>query len=269
MKPVRLFISSVQKEFAEERAALRDYLRGDALMRRFFEVFLFEDVPAADRHPDQMYLEEVEQCDLYIGLFGNTYGSVDSEGLSPTERELDYATSLGKYRLIYVKGGDDSARDPGMQALIGRVEVDLVRKRFNTAAELLSGIYAALVAYLTDKQLIRSGPFDAAPCMKATLADLDHERMQWFIRTARAARNFPLAGDANARELLEHLNLLDEGHITNAAVLLFGKTPQRFLISSEVKCAHFHGNEVKNPFRHIRCTRAPYSIWWIRRSILS
>jgi hypothetical protein len=29
MKPIRIFISSVQKEFAEERAALRDYLRGD------------------------------------------------------------------------------------------------------------------------------------------------------------------------------------------------------------------------------------------------
>jgi hypothetical protein len=48
MNPIRLFISSVQKEFAAERAALRNYLRGDALMRRFFDAFLFEDVPAAD-----------------------------------------------------------------------------------------------------------------------------------------------------------------------------------------------------------------------------
>ena len=52
MKPLRIFISSVQKEFAAERAALRDYLRGDVLMRRFFDVFLFEDVPAADRRAD-------------------------------------------------------------------------------------------------------------------------------------------------------------------------------------------------------------------------
>jgi hypothetical protein len=33
MPPLRIFISSVQKELATERAALRDYLRGDALMR--------------------------------------------------------------------------------------------------------------------------------------------------------------------------------------------------------------------------------------------
>ena len=67
MKPIRIFISSVQKEFSTERAVLRDYLRGDALMRRFFEPFLFEDVPAADRRADELYLAEVEQCDIYLG----------------------------------------------------------------------------------------------------------------------------------------------------------------------------------------------------------
>jgi len=41
--------------------------------------------------------------------------------------------------------------------------------------------------------------------------------------------------------------LLDDGHFTHAAVLLFAKKPQRFLISSEVKCAHFHGVEVAEP----------------------
>lgn len=88
MTPIRIFISSVQKEFADERAALRDYLRGDALMRRFFEVFLFEDVPAADRRADELYLAEVRHCDLYVGLFGNDYGFEDAEGVSPTEREF-------------------------------------------------------------------------------------------------------------------------------------------------------------------------------------
>lgn len=43
----RLFISSVQKELAAERRALKDYIHGDALLRRFFEVFLFEDLLAS------------------------------------------------------------------------------------------------------------------------------------------------------------------------------------------------------------------------------
>ena len=42
-------------------------------MRRFFDVFLFEDVPAADRLADDLYLGEVERCDVFIGLFGNEY----------------------------------------------------------------------------------------------------------------------------------------------------------------------------------------------------
>ena len=37
---------------------------------------------------------------------------------------------------------------------------------------------------------------------------------------------------------------MHRGRLTNAAVLLFGKRPQGFLISSEVKCAHFHGTRV-------------------------
>ena len=43
-----IFISSVQKELAEERRALKSYILGDALLGRFFDVFLFEDIPAAD-----------------------------------------------------------------------------------------------------------------------------------------------------------------------------------------------------------------------------
>ncbi len=247
MNPVRIFVSSVQKEFTGEREALRVYLRGDALMRRFFEVFFFEDVSATDCNTDDLYLDEVRRCDIYVGLFGETYGSENAEGLSPTEREFDLATSEGKYRLIYVKGTDNDARHPKMRALISRAEAGLIRKRFNTSSELVAGLYAALVDYLSEKQFIRSGPFDAAPCKKATLKDLDPERMAWFIRTARATRRFPIAEGAPPDELLEHLNLIDEGYLTNAAILLFAKRPQRFLGSSEVKCAHYHGIEVAKP----------------------
>src|SRR3990172_5274615 len=98
-----IFISSVQAEFAEERASLRDYLRGDPLFRRFCEVFLFEDVPAQDRRPDELYLDEVERCDIYLGLFGNEYGNEDAEGVSPTEREFELAGELSKPRFIFVR----------------------------------------------------------------------------------------------------------------------------------------------------------------------
>ena len=247
MTPIRIFISSVQREFALERELLRDFLRGDPLMQRFFDVYLFEDVPASDRRPDDVYLEEVERCDIYVGLFGARYGFEDEHGVSPTEREFDRATEREKHRLIFVKGAEGESRHPKMQALVARAQAGLVRRRFATSAELVAGLYAALVQYLEAREYLRFGPFDAAECSGATMDDLDSEAMFRFIRSARRARQFPLPEETPPPDLLRHLNLLNRGRLTNAAVLLFGKTPQRFLISSEVKCAHFHGTELAKP----------------------
>lgn len=244
---LRLFISSVQKEFAGERAALRDYLRGDALLRRFFEPFLFEDIPAADRRADEVYLNEIGRCDVYLGLLGDDYGFEDADGVSPTHREFNHATQLHKQRLIFVKGTNDSGKHPKMRALIGQAGTELIRRRFTTVPELVAGLYASLVRYLVERELIREAPFDAASCRGAALADLDPERVAWFLREARHARSFPLSENAEPTELLVHLNLLNTDRPTHAAVLLFGRQPQRFLISSEIKCAHFHGIDVAKP----------------------
>lgn len=113
-----IFVSSVQKEFTAERLALRDFIGGDALLRRFFDVFLLEDIPALDRRADEVYLDEVDRCNLYVGLFGNEYGTEDSNGFSPTEREFGRATEKGKTRLVFVKGQDDKVRHPRMLALV-------------------------------------------------------------------------------------------------------------------------------------------------------
>ncbi len=242
MTPIRIFISSVQPEIAWERKQLRDYLRGDPLMQRFFE-----NVPASGRRPDEVYLDEVELCEVYVGLFGTDYGFEDADGVSPTEREFDRATELEKHRLIFLKGAARGERHPKMRALISRAQAGLVRKRFATSAELVSGLYAALVQHLETRQLLRFGPCDAALCSGATLDHLNVGGMYRFIRVARRSRQFPLLEETPPADLLRHLNLLNSGRLTNAAVMLFGRSPQRFLISSEVKCAHFHGTEVAKP----------------------
>lgn len=249
---LRIFISSVQKEFVAERAALRDYLRGDPLMRRFFEPFFFEEVPAADHHADEVYLDEVARCDVYLGLFGNEYGFEGEGGLSPTESEFALATQQRKTRLIFVKGVDDKARHPKIRALIQHAGSQVIRRRFMTGSDLITGVYAALVQYLETKHLIQSGPFDTAVCPDATLADLSKENIKRFVGIARRARGFPLAEKTDPEQVLKQLHLLRHGHLTNAAVLLFGTEPQRFIISSEVKCAHFHGTNVSKPIPFYR-----------------
>ena len=128
MTKSQVFVSSVQKELAAERRALKDYIQGDALLGRFFEVFLFEDLPASDGRADQVYLQEVDRCNIYVGLFGNEYGHEDDKGRSPTEREFDRATAAGKERLIFVKGSKDSAHEPKTQALIRKAGAQLIRR---------------------------------------------------------------------------------------------------------------------------------------------
>jgi ATP-dependent DNA helicase RecG len=49
---MKVFISSVQNELAEERRVVKTFIESDPLLRRFFSVFLFEDIPASDRRAD-------------------------------------------------------------------------------------------------------------------------------------------------------------------------------------------------------------------------
>ena len=130
MATTSIFVSSAQKELAEERRAVKAFVEGDALLRRYFTVFLFEDLPAADRRADEVYLDEVDRCAIYVGLFGNDYGYEDVDGVSPTEREFDRATERGRPRLIFVKGTDDKGRQPKMESLVGKAGDQLIRRRF-------------------------------------------------------------------------------------------------------------------------------------------
>ncbi|PYJ51280.1 MAG: transcriptional regulator [Verrucomicrobia bacterium] len=242
----RIFISSVQKEFAAERRALKDYIEGDPLLRRFFEVFLFEDLPASDRRADDVYLAEVDRSAIYLGLFGREYGVEDSSGVSPTEREFIHATERAKERLVFIVGADDSNRHPKMQNLIRMADTQVIRRRVTTTPELTTAVYASLVEYLERHGELRTLPFDASACRNATLDDIDEKHVRWFLAQARQ-RQYSLAENTPTTDVLSHLNLLEQGQPTNAAILLFGKQPQRFLLSSEVKCMHFHGAEIRKP----------------------
>ena len=255
MSPTRIFIGGAQGEFARERAHLRDYLRGDPLMRRFFEVLVPEPDPARDGLPDAARHDAVEHCDIYVGLFGADYGDEGKAGASPVEREFDRAVALGKHRLIFVKGAEGAERHPGMRALIDKAQAGIARRRFTTSAELVAGLYAALLRHVEAERLLHRVPFDAEPCSGATTNDLDAEAMGRFIRTTRRSRGLPVADAASPTDLLRHLGLLWRGRLTNAAILLFGQAPQRFLISSEVECAHFHGTAVARPIPYRRVYR--------------
>ncbi len=246
---LKIFVSSAQKEFAKLRLDLKAFLLGDAVLRRFIsEVFLFEELPAKDRRTDQVYLEQVERCDIYLGIFGYDYGSIDATGLSATEREYKHATKLGKTRLIYVWGADEKKRDVKMKKLVHKIGNELIRRRVENSNALTTEVYASLVDYLDDSGALRVPPFDTAACDGASFKDLSRKRIDWFLETARSYRNFPLKQNTTTQALLTHLNLLADDKPTNAAMLLFGTKPQRFHITAQTKCIHCHGTEYQRPF---------------------
>jgi ATP-dependent DNA helicase RecG len=246
---LKIFISSVQREFQQIRRDLKAFLMGDAVLRRFVsEVFLFEDMPAGDQLADAVYLEEVKRCNVYLGIFGNEYGFEDEQGLSPTEREYLCATQHHKTRLIYVWGREDEGRSPKMLQLIRKVERELIRRRVSDVNALNSEVYASLVDYLDRLGALRVPPFDTSACHGASLKDISSKRIDWFLETARRERGFPLKPNTTTKALLTHLNLLDGSKPTNAAILLFGTAPQRFHRTAETKCVRCHGTEYRRPF---------------------
>ena len=247
MPKASIFVSSVQKEFAAERRAIRSFVEADAVLGRFFEVFLFEDLPAGERRVDEAYLAGVDHCDLYVGLFGLAYGFEDAEGVSPTEREFDRATLQGKPRLLFVKAGDDAQRHPKTAALLGKAGVQTVRRRFADVEDLKHQLSRSLADWLEERGLIQHRSFEDRPCADAALADVDPAAVAAFVRLARQERQFALAEDAPVAQALAHLHFERDGRPTQAAMLLFGRDPQRFMPAAEVRCMHFHGTEVERP----------------------
>jgi len=249
MAEIRIFISSVQSEFAAERRALYRYICEDALLGKFFEPFLFENLPAQDQSAERAYLTEAAQCTIYLGIMGEKYGFEDKNGVSPTEHEYDTATQNHAYRLVYIK--DCESRHKKEQLLIDKVEKDVIRHSFRDYDDLRTAVYASLIRYLEEKEVVRRYPFDMTPHPTATIGQLDNKKIQTFVERAWRKRKIQLPIDKGIEAVLSAIHVLtDDGRLTNAALLLFAKDPQGFFRPSEIKCAQFYGTKVEKPIKN-------------------
>ena len=88
---------------------------------------------------------------------------------------------------------------------------------------------------------------------RATLNDIDSEAIKYFIRKGIEADRVPEdLLNAQPNEVLTSLGLIDEnGGLTNAAVLLFGKNPQRYYPSAVFKIGRFGIDEADLMFQDI------------------
>ncbi|MDD6338176.1 MAG: DUF4062 domain-containing protein [Lentisphaeria bacterium] len=243
----RIFISSVQHELSAERKAIVNLISKNPLLARFFDTFAFEfDVPAEDKRTDEVYLSELAVSDLYVGVLGNEYGTVTSEGISATESEYDEATRLGIPRFIFVKGKSDEKREPRELAFLHKVSPGLIRVRFDGTDNLLAALMESLDRYLAENKVAYAGlSYEEEPVGKWD--ELNENKIRWFIRTARMKRGFPFAEDAPTEKVLTHLKMVTDGVPNRAAMLCFGENAHLYATSPGIKCVLWYGRERKKP----------------------
>lgn len=98
---------------------------------------------------------------------------------------------------------------------------------------------------LTERRSANFPTFDTTPCAEATIDDIDTELIK---RTylPRAINADVLAQDTrNLKEQLAALRLYDlrTDHPTNAAIILFGKRPEYFLLGNYIQFVRFNGRD--------------------------
>ena len=136
-----IFVSSPQTEFKSYRKELCCFIRTDPYLGEYFNVFLFENLPANERNPQNNYLNKVEECSIYIGLFGKTYGIENDDGLSATEHEYNYATELEKDRLIYLKKlTRKTVQEPKITNSQYQEEFDVAKRTASKDLQLLTSL---------------------------------------------------------------------------------------------------------------------------------
>jgi predicted HTH transcriptional regulator len=251
MKKYKVFVSGVQRELKKERRAVKDFILGNPLLKEYFNVFLFEDLPAKSRSAQQAYLDEVRKSDIYLGIFGGEYGKIGKDNLSATEKEFREAHQRSKTILIYVKDEKSTKRHKRMNDLIKEAadeSAGYIYKEFNTIQELNNSVHESLVDFLRDEGIVGKAIFDGAICKSTSLDDIDGSKIRWFLDRAKRRRKYPLDVDTPIIEALTHLNLINRDKLKNATILCFGKNPHKFHLQAEVKCIQFPGIEIEKPF---------------------
>jgi len=244
MKPIRIFISSVQKELELERAAMAGLISTDPFLLQHAVPVLFEKEPPPPRPAKQPYLDALSGCAVYVLMIANEYGYADGD-LSATHQEYRLAQKLKLPTIVFLKGAKDDTRSAEMQALIAEAKKDgYTYKRFHDREDLKPLMLQALQRTLAEafgisasdaeisegEQLIdAASAFESAVLSDLVVGQLDAGLVDDYSRRVSAAAGAPAfksAGEAlHARGLAVRGQSPQVFEATAAAWLLFGPQP--------------------------------------------
>jgi Domain of unknown function (DUF4062)/Macro domain len=125
-----VFLSSTYLDLREHRQAVKDQIAKRDLLFRGMEYFGADPL----RTPSTKIVEEVRKADIYVGIFGARYGSIDpATGLSMTELEYTEAALSKKPMLLYVIRQDAKIRMSDVEPIPeSRTKLDNLRARILT-----------------------------------------------------------------------------------------------------------------------------------------
>jgi len=247
----KLFVSANQKELREERFAIKDIITGNATLRGFFDVFLFEDLPAKGKSAVSTYLKNVTNSNVYICIIANTYGDKGKDGLSATEREFRHflKTKSKAEILAFIKGSSsaDKKRDNDTQNFVKNIRSTLIYKRFRNVDELKTQILNSLISFLDDKGEFAKGPFDKAVRKDLGYETIDEKAVKDFLQKRAEKMKVAVPKITVKNFLTNTLKIVkrDNGdlHPVNAALLFFGKDPTEHISHHEIRIARFKGTD--------------------------
>ncbi len=140
-KRYQVFVSSTYADLADERRQVIQTLMEIDCIPAGMELF-----PAADDEQWEFIKKVIDDCDYYVLIVGNRYGSVSADGISYTEKEFDYAVSKNIKVLAFVHGAPEnisfgkSEQDSVKRDLLikfrEKVTKDRIVKFWNSSAEL-------------------------------------------------------------------------------------------------------------------------------------
>jgi hypothetical protein len=200
---VKIFVSSTYTDLIDHRKAAE---RAINLLDQQFKGM--EYFGARPEEPKAACLKEIEQADIFVGIYAHRYGFIpDGDAKSITEQEFDHAKKLGKPIFCYRVNADfpwspkfieRGEAEKKLAAFIARIEKDFVRNEFTTPDDLLAKIAANLARYLTETRQISPSSLISLPPipyfvhaypLQANFTGRKAERTElndWLGRDARA-----------------------------------------------------------------------------------
>ena len=239
----KIFVSSVLKEFEQERIFIKQEIENDYVLNRFFDVFLFEKLSALGTPPRDVYSEEVINSDIYIGLIGSDYGTPLESGISPTELEYDLYNKTHNDALIYIK--DVEFRENKTEEFIKKVS-NHSYTTFNNRYDLMNKIKKSLADFIA-KNLRNYRAFDSEILLDSSCDDVDLDALDIFFNVLDYE---PIEQIRDEKGLTKVLSTIRAGEYVDgefrlnaAGALFFAKDISKFNLSHQVKMVRFFDDE--------------------------